>query len=93
MTVDFESAAISALKDVFPSVEVYGCHFHIKKYLWSKVQDLGLTGEYRKNEVRLHIRMCAALAFLSPEDVLDGWPEIHSESPEVAKLSDFFVER
>lgn len=30
--------------------------------------------EYRENNgIRLHVRMCAALAFLKPENVLDGW--------------------
>lgn len=97
MTVDFEPAAISALTVVFPSVEVHGCHIHMKKCLCRKVRELGLTREYRENEeVRLHIRMCAALAFLRPEDVFDGWLEIHSQPPDVAKLSeffDYFVER
>lgn len=97
VTVDFESAAISALKVVFPAVEVKGCYFHMRKCIWRKVQDLGLACEYMKNEeVRMIIRMCAALAFLRPEDVPDGWLEIHSRVPDNEKLSgflDYFVER
>ena len=34
--------------------------------------------------------MRAALVFLCPEDVFDGWLEIHSQAPEVTKLSEFF---
>jgi hypothetical protein len=91
VTVDFEAAAISALRVVFPSAKVNGCHFHIKKCLWRKVQELGLTREYRENEeIRMQIRMCAALAFLRPEDVIDGWLQIHSQAPNVTKLSEFF---
>lgn len=97
VTVDFEAAAISALQDVFPSVIIHGCHFHMKKCLWRKIQDLGLVREYRENEeVQMRVRMCAALAFLRPEDVADGWLEIHSGAPDVTKLAeffDYFVER
>lgn len=91
VTVDFESAAISAIIHMFPTSSVHGCYFHMRKSLWRKVQDLGLTREYKENEeVRQQIRMCAALAFLRPEDVCDGWLEIHSQAPDVPRLSDFF---
>lgn len=97
VTVDFEAAVISALREVLPAVNVYGCYFHMKQCLWRKVQELGLTREYRENEeVRMQVRMCAALAFLRPEDISDGWLEIHSKSPDVTKLAeffDYFVER
>lgn len=91
INVDFESAAISALQEVFPSVDINGCFFHMKKCLWRKVQSIGLTNEYRENEeVRLSIRMCAALAFLKPEDICEGWLIIHGEAPSNSKLEEFF---
>lgn len=91
INVDFETAVISSLQEVFPTTKIHGCHFHMTKCLWRKVQDLGLSVEYRGNsEISLHVRMCAALAFLKPEDVLDGWVEIHSQAPESSKLSQFF---
>lgn len=96
VNVDFEMAAVSAIREVLPSAHIRGCFFHMKKCLWRKVQELGLSTEYRENEdIRLHIRMCAALAFLKPEEVQDGWIEIHSQAPESPKLSlffDYFVE-
>lgn len=91
VNVDFEAAAISALHEVFPSTEVSGCYFHMKKCLWRQIQNLGLSEEYRKNdELKLLVNMCAALAFLKPEDVLDGWLQVHAEAPENPKLTEFF---
>lgn len=91
VTVDFEGAAVSALKEVFPSTEINGCFFHMKKCIWRKVQELGLARAYRENEeLRLHIRMCTALAFLRPEDVPDGWLVIQSQAPDNSKLVEFF---
>lgn len=52
---------------------------------------------YREDEeVQLQVRMCAALAFLRPEDVADGWAEIHphaSNAPRLTEFFDYFVER
>lgn len=91
VNVDFEAAAIMALKEVFPTVEVKGCYFHMKKCLWRKVQDLGLTRDYKENEeTRTLIKMCASLALLKPDDVSDGWLEIYSLKPESDKLTAFF---
>ena len=54
----------------------------MRKCIWRKVQDLGLACEYMKNEeVRMVSRMVAALALRRPEDVPDGWLEIHSRVP------------
>lgn len=95
--IDFEMSAISAIREVLPLCEIYGCYFHFRQCLWRKVQEIGLVMEYKDNaEVRLTIQMCAAVAFLKTEDVHDGWVEIHSQAPENPKLSiffDYFVEQ
>lgn len=91
VNVDFEAAAIMALQEVFPAAQIQGCYFHLKKCLWRKVQELGLTRDYKENEeVRTVIKMCASLAFLKPEDVVDGWLEIYSQNPGNPKLIEFF---
>ncbi|XP_035216715.1 uncharacterized protein LOC118195774 [Stegodyphus dumicola] len=38
----------------------------------------------------MHLRMCAALAFLKLEDVDDGWLLIQEYSPEDPKLQEFY---
>lgn len=89
--IDFEASAISALREVFPSVNINGCYFHFTKCLWRQVQDIGLTNLYKEDsDVRFHIRLCAALAFLKPEDVDEGWILIQETAPSNEKLSEFF---
>ena len=62
------------------------------KCLWRKVQDLRLTCEcYESEEVRLHIRMFLALAFLKPDSVLNGWLEIYSQVPNNPNCLSFFT--
>ncbi|CAK9292535.1 unnamed protein product, partial [Gordionus sp. m RMFG-2023] len=46
---DYEAAAISALRFVFPAIVINGCFFHFSQAIWPKCQALGLTVEYRDN--------------------------------------------
>ena len=79
VNIDFETGAIEAIKHVFPRrAKVQGCFFHFSQNLWRRVQNIGLTSMYKSNqEVRNSIRMCAALAFLKPTEVEEGWIHIH----------------
>ena len=61
-----------------------GCSCRIQKGLRRKVQELGLSTEYQENEeIRMHICMCAAVAFLKLEGVCDT-----RSSSKVTKLFD-----
>jgi hypothetical protein len=40
VTIDFEQAAILAIKLVFPNAMIKGCNFHFNKCIYSKLQDL-----------------------------------------------------
>lgn len=91
INIDFEASAVAALRDVFPDAKIQGCYFHFTQCLWRKVQDVGLVTLYSENEeIRKHIRMCAALAFLKPEDIDEGWIIIQETAPRDAKLAEFF---
>ena len=48
--VDFEQGAIKAFREEFPGVEVKGCHFHFIQCKWHKIQELGLSVEYKENK-------------------------------------------
>lgn len=72
--IDYEKAAINAVKEMFQETTITGCNFHFNQTLWREVQELGRATLYRDNEdIRNHIRMCAALAYLPEETLPDAW--------------------
>ncbi|KAJ8911937.1 hypothetical protein NQ315_016279 [Exocentrus adspersus] len=60
----FGDAQVQTLRNVFPGIVVTGCNFNA-------MEETGLTKEYKENEeIRQHIRLCAAFAHI-PEDATD----------------------
>jgi hypothetical protein len=49
--VDHEVAAMKAFKSVYPAVEIKLCMFHLGQTFWKKIQELGLSSEYKKYKV------------------------------------------
>ena len=47
---DFELNIRTAIKQVFPKVNLRGCHFHFGQRLWGRVVDSGLKSDYTKKE-------------------------------------------
>ena len=75
--VDFEKAAINAIKHFKPDIEVKGCFYHLSSNVWKKVQELGLQQRYLEDqEFAIHCRMLCALAFLPEDDVIDGFEQL-----------------
>ena len=63
--VDFETAAINAIRNVLPETDVSGCFFHLSSNLWKYIQRAGLQELFMNNpEFGLQLRMIAALAFV-----------------------------
>ena len=64
--VDFEQAAIQALRQVFPESRVKGCSFHFRQAIYRRVQQEGLRAQYEEesNPVRRWIRQLMAMSAL-----------------------------
>lgn len=70
INVDFELAAINAIKEVFPNTKIQGCFFHLKQ---SVVRNLNSNHLKTRLETDLkfstEIRQMVAVAFLPPDQV------------------------
>jgi len=81
--VDFERAAINAFTSAYPTASVRGCYFHLCQSVLRKVNDVGLKVQYEMdNEVRRFIRCFPALAFVPPENVLEGFEILVETMPQ-----------
>ncbi|CAK9296435.1 unnamed protein product [Gordionus sp. m RMFG-2023] len=67
---DFEAAAISALKFVFPSMIIKGCFSHYSQALWRRCQSLGLVSLYlNHSNVHKVVRRMTTLPFCKEENI------------------------
>lgn len=65
ITVDFEKALWSVLRQVLPGVKIKGCVFHWTQALWRKIQELGLQQPYCNDQgTYIYLRKFMALPFL-----------------------------
>lgn len=77
ITVDFEKAAIKALKNAFPDSSIHGCNFHFSQNVWRHIQSLGLQRIYSEDAVfGLNLRLLLALPFVPIQDVERAFSEI-----------------
>lgn len=75
--VDFELAAINAIRGNFPLAEVHGCHFHFSQSIWRHIQGVGLQTKYNDDEdFALQLRHLIALAFVPEDSVLQAYEEL-----------------
>lgn len=80
MLVDFERSAINALHNVNQQLEIKGCFYHLCSNVWKHIQNLGMQVRYTQDqEFALHLRMICALAFLPPNDVINGFDDLSNE--------------
>ena len=67
ITMDFEQAAISAARTIFPTSRIVGCLFHYSKAIRERVADCGLRAAYRtKGDLWFFIRSLVCLCYLPP---------------------------
>lgn len=95
--IDFETSAIQSFRNTFPSAKLTGCNFHFNQCLWRKIQELGMVKMFKDDdEIREHVKMCAALAHIPTEFSDSGWLQIMENSPlnsKVEQFNDYFVEQ
>ena len=93
MIMDFEIGAINSFRSIWPFTEISGCFFRLSQNIWRKVQELGLQADYIQDEaLALRIRLLPALAFASPFDVSEIFPQVIAKLgiPQAQELALYF---
>ena len=85
--LDFEKAAHEAVKHVLPTLNfaLRGCLFHLKQSWWRKIQEVGLSSEYKNSEsaVGRFLKSTFGLPFLDFLEVCDCFTfDVICEAPE-----------
>ena len=95
--IDFEMAVKNAVFEVFPSARIQFCRFHLGQSWYRKIQELGLTRQYRTNtSVGKWLRATFGMQFLPAAEV--GYcfaEEIMSNMPDdenCQKYADYLTE-
>ncbi|XP_060809619.1 uncharacterized protein LOC132903950 [Amyelois transitella] len=77
ITLDFEVAAINAIKKVFPKIIFKGCYFHFNRCLWKKAKALNVKLRTEKR----HVARCVGLARLPVQYIEKGYEYVMSKNP------------
>ena len=95
--IDFEVAARNAVGGIFPNTTIRGCFFHYTQCIWRKVQNCGLTTEFRENE-EFHrlVRRAGVLPLVPGHRVEDVWFQALEDSDDqtapVMRFKDYVTE-
>ncbi|XP_054276641.1 uncharacterized protein LOC128995650 [Macrosteles quadrilineatus] len=97
ITVDFEVAIHTAIKLTWPTAVLIGCRFHLTQAWWRKIQQLGLSKEYRsepQTESGKWLHWVFGLSMLDATEVEAGFVEdLMSIQPRLVEaFSDYLVE-
>lgn len=73
IVVDFEYSIHQAIKEMWSSVTIIGCRFHLSQSWIRKIQKLGLMSEYKNHNSKIgnFLNWIFGLSFLEPETVGD----------------------
>ena len=81
--MDFETAAISSVKAVFPKCEISGCFYHLARCVIRHVYSLGLKKDYEGNiDFGLKVKSLLALSFVPPADVVTVFGQLSATFPD-----------
>lgn len=90
--LDFEKAAINAFQSHFPDCQVRTCNFHLGQSWHRKIQECGLSKEYRdtKDEIGAALRACFGLPFLPPSQVSEAFADLYGSLQADVRVERFF---
>ena len=81
INIDFEIAAIEALKSSFLNAKIKGCFFHFAQENWRKIESVGLAKAYQQDrDVRIILKSFVALALIREEDIYLGFQNFKETS-------------
>lgn len=95
---DFEEAIHLAVRQVWPTVSVKGCRFHLSQNWWRHIQACSLTNDYKEkdNEIGAFLKLFFGLPFLCPDEVedsfVDDFVSIMPDDERVQKFTDYVFE-
>lgn len=98
VVIDFEEAIHSAVSEVWENAQIQGCRFHLTQAWWRKIQNIGLSSEYRSgnSEIGKWLTHVFGLPFLNPEEVGDCFAfDLANEQPadnRITEFADYIIE-
>ena len=99
MFVDLEVSVHAALSSTWPSCKIRLCHFHLSQAWFRKIQELGLTAEYKNNdsEIGQWLKLFFAIPLLPTEDIEEcfAFPlmPIQPPSDKAEKFADYIFQQ
>ncbi|CAN8008863.1 unnamed protein product [Ixodes pacificus] len=85
LVVNFEMAAMNAIRRTFPATVLKGCLFHFSQYLYGKMQNAQLQTRYAEDPgFSLKMRILFALAFLPDHQIRAAYVAIKPLMPHEA---------
>ena len=90
--VDFESADLKALKEIFPDSIIEGCWFHFRRAIWRNLQAKKLVPVYNAHRsFQLYVKSLLALAFVPTDRVVEYFEILSASKPEarVREIDEF----